>query len=205
MSSLLTKTQLTAIADQITEIEKATDAEIVTVLAKQADDYYYIPTLWAAMAGVIAPSALLLLPHWLVLSEILLIQVSLFGVLALVLRSPVLLRRLIPKRVRHWRASNLARRQFLENNLHHTEGGLGVLIFVSELERYVEILADRGVAEQIPNETWALIVQRFTQKVGQGEVYDGFDQCLQAVGAELVAKFPITTTKNELPNHLVLI
>ncbi|MBT5008627.1 MAG: hypothetical protein HOM49_01320, partial [Gammaproteobacteria bacterium] len=46
MSSLLTKTQLTAIADQITEIEKATDAEVVTVLAKQADDYYYIPTLW---------------------------------------------------------------------------------------------------------------------------------------------------------------
>ena len=85
MSSLLTKTQLTAIADQITEIEKATDAEIVTVLAKQSDDYYYIPTLWAAMAGVIAPSALLLLPHWLVLSEILLIQVSLFGVLALLL------------------------------------------------------------------------------------------------------------------------
>jgi len=149
MGSLLTKTQLAAIADQITEIEKATDAEVVTVLAKQADDYYYIPTLWAAMAGVIAPSALLLLPHWLVLSEILLIQVSLFGVLALLLRSPVLLRRLIPKRVRHWRASNLARRQFLENNLHHTEGGLGVLIFVSELERYVEILADRGVAEQI--------------------------------------------------------
>ena len=205
MGSLLTKTQLGAIADQITEIEKATDAEVVTVLAKQADDYYYIPTLWAAMAGVIAPSALLLLPHWLVLSEILLIQVSLFGVLALLLRSPVLLRRLIPKRVRHWRASNLARRQFLENNLHHTEGGLGVLIFVSELERYVEILADRGVAEQISNETWASIVQRFTQKVGQGEVYDGFDQCLQAVGAELAAKFPITTAKNELPNHLVLI
>jgi putative membrane protein len=175
------------------------------VLAKQADDYYYIPTLWAAMAGVIAPSALLLLPHWLVLSEILLIQVSLFGVLALLLRSPFLLRRLIPKQVRHWRASNLARRQFLENNLHHTEGGLGVLIFVSELERYVEILADRGVAEQIPNETWALIVQSFTQRVGQGEVYEGFDQCLQAVGVELAAKFPITQDKNELPNHLVLI
>ena len=79
------------------------------------------------------------------------------------------------------------------------------MIFVSELERYVEILADRGVAEQISDETWASIVQRFTQKVGQGEVYDGFDQCLQAVGTELAAKFPITTAKNELPNHLVLI
>jgi putative membrane protein len=61
------------------------------------------------------------------------------------------------------------------------------------------------VAEQIPNETWALIVQSFTQRVGQGEVYEGFDQCLQAVGVELAAKFPITQDKNELPNHLVLI
>ena len=65
---------------------------------------------------------------------------------------------LIPKGVREWRASNMARRQFLERNLHHTDGDTGVLIFVSEAEHYVEILADRGISAQVDDGRWAEII-----------------------------------------------
>ena len=34
------------ISEAIREIEIKTDAEVVTVLAPMADNYYYIPTLW---------------------------------------------------------------------------------------------------------------------------------------------------------------
>ena len=60
MSDLLTEQELTQISQRISEIEARTDAEVVTVLAEQADDYYYIPTLWAALAGVVTPSVLIL-------------------------------------------------------------------------------------------------------------------------------------------------
>ncbi len=133
------------------------------------------------------------------------IQFLVFVVLAVALRFRPLLRRLIPRGVRQWRASNLARRQFLENNLHHTEQELGVLIFVSELERYVEILVDRGVAKALPNDVWEAVVDNFAGAVANGDVYEGFDRCLIAVGEVLAEEFPISSEKNELPNHLVLL
>ena len=205
MSDLLTEQELASISQRIGEIEARTDAEVVTVLAEQADNYYYIPTLWAVLAGVVTPSVLILLPFWFELVDVLMVQFSVFVVLALALRYRPVLRRLIPLSVRRWRASNLARRQFLENNLHHTQRELGVLIFVSELERYVEILVDRGVSSALPNDVWEVIVNDFVAEVGKGNVYRGFDGCLAAVDDVLAEQFPISSEKNELPNHLVLL
>ncbi|MGB1756845.1 MAG: TPM domain-containing protein [Pseudomonadales bacterium] len=202
MRDFLTEQELTQISRRISEIEARTDAEVVTVLAEQSDDYYYIPTLWAALVGVVMPSVL---PFWFELIDVLMIQFLVFVVLAVALRFRPLLRRLIPRGVRQWRASNLARRQFLENNLHHTEQELGVLIFVSELERYVEILVDRGVAKALPNDVWEAVVDNFAGAVANGDVYEGFDRCLIAVGEVLAEEFPISSEKNELPNHLVLL
>ncbi len=62
MRDFLTEQELTQISRRISEIEARTDAEVVTVLAEQSDDYYYIPTLWAALVGVVMPSVLILLP-----------------------------------------------------------------------------------------------------------------------------------------------
>ena len=82
--------------------------------------------------------------------------------------------RLIPKSVHYWRAANLARRQFLENNLHHTEGDTGVLIFVSEAEHYVEILADCGIGQHVSDERWQTIVNAFVAGVRAGRALEGF-------------------------------
>ena len=55
----------------------------------------------------------------------------LYEVITLLFRLPAITVRLVPRTVRHWRASNLARRQFMELNLHRTEAATGMLIFVS--------------------------------------------------------------------------
>src|SRR3546814_16205619 len=82
----------------------------------------------------------------------------LFIVLCLRFRIPAITTHRIPRSVRHWRASNLARRQFLEQNLHHTVGSTGMLIFVCEAERYVEILVDEGISNRLDNKHWEAIV-----------------------------------------------
>ena len=191
------------ISETIREVEIKTDAEVVTVLAPMADNYYYIPTLWASLLALLTPYVLTFTPYWLEPSDLTLAQVLVFVVLALTLRLRVLLQFLIPKSVRFWRASNLARRQFLEQNLHQTEGSLGVLIFVSELERYVEILVDQGVAERVDDAKWAAIVQAFTSLVKSGQVEKGFITSIQQVGEVLSEACPPTREKNELPNHLI--
>lgn len=202
---MLTEAQQRQVADAIAAVERETDAELVTVLARRADDYRPISLLWAAAIALLTPGALALTPLWLELWEVLALQWLLFLGLALLLRWPPLLMRLVPRRIREWRAANLARRQFLEQNLHHTRFDSGVLIFVSAAEHYVEILADRGINQYVTHEQWQAIVDTFTAAVKRGDTLRGFVDCVNACGELLKKHVPVSDQKNELPNHLVML
>jgi putative membrane protein len=196
--TLLSESELRQVAEAIERVERSTDAELVTVLAAQADDYHYIPLLWASLIALLLPGALLFFSGWLSAWQLLLVQWATFIVLALLFRLPGVTSRLIPRSVRCWRAC-------IELNLHHTEADTGVLIFVSEAERYVEILVDRGISSRIDNAAWESIVGCFTERVKQGQVLEGFLGCIEASGALLAQHVPKTHERNELPNRLVLL
>lgn len=203
--TLLSKSDQDAVAAAIHEVERETDAELVTVLAARSDDYSYIPLLWAGILALLVPGIANYFGSWFAADSLLLLQWGSFIVLSLLFRVPGINTRLIPRQVRYWRASNLARRQFLEQNLHHTEGATGVLIFVSEAERYVEILVDRGIAGILDNSVWEGIVADFTARVHQGQTRQGFLECIAACGKLLKEHVPATHERNELPNHLVIL
>lgn len=203
--SLLTESEQQQVAAAITAVERETDAEVVTVLAARADDYTYIPLLWAAVLALLVPGAANYLGGWWGPEALLMVQWLVFIALTLLFRWPALTTRLIPRSVREWRAANLARRQFLEQNLHHTEGGTGMLIFVSEAEHYVEILVDRGICSRIGNEAWEAAVQTFTEHVRQGRTAQGFIECIETCGEQLKRHLPATHERNELPNHLIVL
>ncbi|PRY67822.1 TPM domain-containing protein [Halomonas ventosae] len=202
---LLSDNEQRQVAEAIHRVERETDAELITVLAPRADNYAYIPLLWAGLLALVVPGAVNYFPGWLTAWELTLVQWATFIVLGLVFRMPTVTTRLIPRPVRHWRAANLARRQFLEQELHHTEGGTGMLIFVSEAERYVEILVDRGISARISDETWQSIVEAFTRRVKEGETLQGFLECIEACGEHLKEQVPATHERNELPNHLIVL
>lgn len=203
--TLLSEYEQRQVAEAIATVERQTDAELVTVLARRADDYTYIPLLWASLLALLVPGMVHYLGGWLSVDSLLVAQWLTFIALSLLFRIPRLTTRLIPRAVRHWRASNLARRQFLEQNLHHTVGATGVLIFVSEAERYVEILVDEGISRHLDNHVWDDIVQRFTEQVRQGQTLQGFIGCIEACGRLLSQHVPSTHERNELPNRLVVL
>jgi putative membrane protein len=209
--TLLKPAEQQQITDAIAHIERNTDAELVTVLARSSDNYAYVAIVIAAAMALFTPGVIALLPFWLhawdafALWEITAVQWLVFIVLALVLQWPPLLTRIIPARVKRWRASNLARRQFLEQNLHHTRNHTGVLIFVSELEHYVEIIADRGIDQHVEPQQWQAIVDKFITHVRSGDTLQGFLHCVNACGELLQQHVPATDQKNELPNHLIVI
>ncbi|MEM7100094.1 MAG: TPM domain-containing protein [Pseudomonadota bacterium] len=203
--TLLTESEADQVTELIHKVERDTDAELVVVLARQADDYFYIPTLWAALIALVSPGLVMLLPYWLDVSDVLLIQLVVFIVIALLLRIPLLMHWLIPSSVKRWRAENLARRMFLENNLHHTVDETGVLIFVSEAEHYVEIIADRGINNCVQAHEWKAIVDDLTNAIRQGRRLEGFCGVVQSCGVLLKTHVPKTQEKNELPNHLIIL
>ena len=203
--TLLSEAELQRVADAITEVERHTDAELVTVLATRADDYAYISLLWASLIALLLPGAANFFGGWLSAAQLLLVQWLTFALLALLGRIPALTSRLIPRTVRHWRAANLARRQFLEHNLHHTEAGTGMLIFVSEAERYVEIIVDRGISSRIDDGAWQALVDVFTAEVRRGRTLEGFLGCIRGCGELLQQHVPATHERNELPNRLIVL
>lgn len=202
---MLTTAEQQQVTDAIAAVERHTDAELVTVLAPRADNYAYFAVIIAAALALFTPGMIALSPLWLNTWEILLAQWLLFIVLALLLQWSPLLMRMIPSPIKRWRASNLARRQFLEQNLHHTRNHTGVLIFVSEFEHYVEIIADRGIDQHVAPQQWQAIIDGFTAHIRRGETLQGFLQCVKACGELLQQHVPATDQKNELPNHLIIL
>ena len=203
--ALLTPEQQRQVEEAVTRAEQRTDAEIVTVLAPRADDYSYIPLLWASLIALVVPALAHFLIGGLQIYGLLMLQWASFVFLSLIFRLPAITTRLIPPRVRHWRASNLARRQFLEQKLHHTAGRTGVLIFVSEAERYVEILVDEGISRHLDNSDWGTIVNDFVRRVALGHTAEGFITCIDACAEVLKQHVPKTQARNQLPNRLVML
>ena len=203
--SLLNAQEQEQVAQAIARAEQNTDAELVTVLAAQADDYRYIALLWAGLAALLLPSLVTLFGEGMSARQLLLAQWLTFLALALLFRLEAMRLRLTPRAVRHWRAANLARRQFLEQKLHHTEGDVGVLIFVSEAEHYVEILVDRGIASRIDDATWQELVDRFTCQVREGKVLQGFLDCIEGCGEVLRERVPVTQPRNQLADRLIIL
>ena len=202
--TFLNETEKERLRARIEEAEKQTSGELVTVIAGQSDPYAYIPLLWASVVALSVLPLAGLANLQLDLSAISILQLATFLVLAFAFRWPPLKMRLIPKAVKLRRAARSAREQFLEQGLHHTENRSGVLIFVSVAERYVEILADKGINDRVDQAQWDAIVADFVKAVKAGEIAQGFEKAVAACGALLAEHFPAKPgDKNELPDHLI--
>ena len=190
--------------DAIRQAEAKTSGEIVTVIARASGDYFYYPTLWAALLAILSP----LLPIGLAVSfaplGIIELQMLVFALLALAFRWPPIKFKLVPRVVQRQYCMRRAREQFLAQNLHTTRERTGVLLYVSVAEHHVELLADAGIHAKVPDGTWDLVVSKLTARVKAGQVGEGFIEAVGAVGAQLATHFPAAgVNPNELPDHLI--
>jgi putative membrane protein len=179
------------ITEAIHQAEKSTSGEFVAVVARASDHYIFVPLLWSALISLLLPGACLLLEvplRWVHLYQI---QLLTFIVLAVLLMSiPGLHLKLVPARVKHARASRLAKAQFYQQGVQLTPHHSGVLFFVSLAERYVEIVADRGIHEKLGEARWQGIIDLFVGKVSRGRVVDGFVEAIGACGSAMAEHYP---------------
>jgi len=171
--------------------EKSTSGEFVAVVARASDHYVFIPLLWSAIVALLFPGACLLLGLSLRWVHIYQIQLLIFIVLAaLLLFVPGLHLKLVPARVKHARASRLAKAQFYQQGVHVTAHHCGVLFFVSLAERHVEIVADKGIHEKLGEAHWRRIIDLFVAKVRRGQVVEGFVDAIGACGSAMAEHYP---------------
>lgn len=204
MTQLLSSEDKARVSEAIKLAESQSVGELITVIAPASDDYMYIPTMWAALFALVVPAIILLVGTWMDTATLFSIQVGAFVGLAFVFRIPAIKYLLVPKNVKRLRASRVAREQFFIQGLQNTQGRTGILLFVSVAERYVEVIADKGINDVVPSGTWDSVVNNFIARVKAGQHADGFIAAINECGDIMCEHFPVTgANPDELPNHLV--
>ena len=86
-----------------------------------------------------------------------------------------------------------------------TEHNNGVLIYVLLAEHAIEIVADRGLARQVPAAHWQAVIAGLREAFRAGRYEAGLLQAIDAVEALLVQHFPLTpgaANPNELSDRV---
>jgi putative membrane protein len=189
----------------IAEAEARTSGEIFAVVARECEDYRFVPILWAVLAAFIVPLPLIYLTHIPAL-VIWMIQIATFVVFAAVLSLPAVKPRVVPRHVKREAVRALAMQQFLAHGLHTTEARTGVLVFVALAERRAEIIADTGIAAKVDQSTWQGAMDGLIGEIGAGRVADGLVTAIGVIGETLARHFPKGMgDRNELPDDLVVL
>jgi putative membrane protein len=191
------------VAAAIRQAEQKTSGEIFCVIARHCSDYRLVPIAWAASVTLLVPLPLLLLSHASA-ALIYLVQLLVFLVGAVALSHPALRFHIVPRRARHNRAHAEAMRQFLAQGINKTQQRTGVLIFASQAERYVEIVADAGINDKVDAGVWDGAVAALVAAIKDGRPADGFVAAIEQCGAVLAMHFPpLALARDELPDKLV--
>ena len=203
MKPLLSENDSRRIAAAVAEAEKKSGGEIATAVIAESDDYGFRELVFALIVGFIVFTAAALMDsrmeaffsalYWDFnpgLLPFIYSWIALFsGALAYFLAQiPGVDRLIIPKKAMAAAVQARAWRHFMEAGVHDTLDHTGILIFVSLLERRVELIADRGINEKVDPETWTSIVNGMISKISAGKITDAIVEAVKECGDILAQK-----------------
>jgi putative membrane protein len=171
-------------------VERDTAADLCVVVTRVSDRYPLYPVAWAAIAAILLGALISLFRPDIASRSVIIIQLWLLIVLTLLLEWLPARLSIVPKRVKHARAWQLAHREFNAHAIANPKQQHRILLFVSLGERYVEIIADHETHALAPAGTWNKIVDEFLATVKSGRVADGVLAAIAACGAILREHHP---------------
>jgi putative membrane protein len=188
-----------AIAQAIREIEKQTNAEMVVVVRGRSGSYRHADYLFGAIVALIGLVFVLFSPiefhtYWIP-----------FDVIALFIagawissRGDWIRRRFTTRKFRANAARTGASAMFYEAGIANTLAENGMLVYLSLLERRLEVIADRGILKAVPPLKWNQCVYELKQ-VGRQPTPLKFIEGLRTTGELLAEHLPAS---GENPNEL---
>jgi putative membrane protein len=205
--------------DQKKRIEKAvqnleakTSGEMVPYIVPDSDNYVegtlytIISFLIIGVVMIMGASLVWLLPAGITIIEILIfLIVMMFLGFLMSFVFPSIRIQMVSNNTVDRRVMQRAETAFLQREIFNTGKRIGILLFISELERKVIILADSGINKLVPGEDWQKIVDDLIKYIKNKETAEGIvnaiDQC-----TELLVKNGIENDEaagNQLPDGLI--
>jgi len=215
-----TDSELKEIGRAVKEAESETAGEIKVAFIRESYDYAKYELFFALVAGFLSLGVILLFREgiesairnmfWEYVPVYTAVFFGLFPFLVitvfyLLANLRFVDRIIVPKKIMNRRVHERAIRYFTESGIFNTRDRTGILIFLSFLERRVELIADKGISSKIPRERWDGIVRNITEGIRKGKTVEHLVESVKECGAILAEadKFPIKADdENELADDV---
>jgi putative membrane protein len=190
-----------ALTNCVKKLETSTDAELVLVVRARSGSYRHADYLFGALLAFAGLLFLLFSPfdfhqYWVAIDVALLFLLGIF----VASRSNTLRRLLTSEKFREDAVRTSAAAMFYEAGIANTNAEMGLLIYLSILERRLELIADRGILKGVNALEWNQILFDLHQTGRKPEpqtLLAGLDN----LGALLRNHLPATgENPNELPD-----
>jgi putative membrane protein len=201
MSSVFDTAARTTLTNCIREIEKRTDAELVLIVRARSDSYAVANYLFGALLAFAGLNFLLFSPFnfhqfWVPIDIAVLFIVAAY----VSSRSNAIRRGLTREIVRNKSVREAAAAMFYEAGIANTRAEMGVLVYLSLLERRLELIADRGVLKAVPALEWNQALFELHQ-AGKQPHPETLSAGLEKLGVLLALHIPANAENpNELPD-----
>ena len=190
-----------ALTDCVKKIEATTDAELVLVVRARSGSYRYADYLFGALLAFAALIFLLFSPfdfhqYWVAIDVALLFAAGAF----VCSRSNFIRRLLTREKFRSDAVRTGAAAMFYEAGIANTNAEMGLLIYLSILERRLELIADRGVLKGVNALEWNQMLFEL-QEAGKTAEPETLLTGLKKLGALLGKHLPASgENPNDLPD-----
>ena len=213
------------VTEAVARAERASDGEVVTIVAPRSDSYHDVALHYAVLAMLLVPAAAAVVPQswidwgltlvfgWnaslsfrLLMLLILLTMALLFLIVRFALAWMPLRMAVTPAATRTRRVRRRAVELFRAGTEKRTKGRTGILLYLSLLEHRAEIVADEAIHSQFEPEIWGEAMAVLIDEVKQGRAGQGLALAVEKVGAVLARILPPTLANpDELPNRVILL
>lgn len=208
MKHLLHEREQKIIQEIIAEVEQHTSGEIVVKVVRSCSFYLWIHPVMT-LAGLFISTGLYLLfawnLHWDPPAGQLLACQGIGAAVGLLLSLiPNFKRSLISKQLQATAVHREALANFTQLGVSYTRQRTGILLFISEFEHRVVVLADKGINDKVDATYWDQEVDKVVKGIRANRASAAIVSAVTNIGAKLAEHFPHTPGDNpdELSNKL---
>jgi len=215
---MLTPEDHRRITAAVAAAEEGSSGDIFCVLAGEVSSYREIPLAWGAAAALVIPPIVLAVAFrpllaaitasdWtaaqagaahselaFALSAYAIVQICLFGLVALVTSLAPVRRLVTPRFLKRHRVKKAAYHHFVAHS-HVRDSETGVLIFVALVERQVEVLADAAIHAKVGDAVWTSVASAVQAGMKEPDPTAGIETAIAICGEALKAHFPSTSIR----------
>ncbi len=202
MEALFSKADLEKIRDVTTRAEARHAGEIVPYIVGRVDDHdearWRGATLGAMLASLLAGALYGMGSFWggLGIPWITLPTIVGGGLGFMLAAYPPISRKLLTDMDIDRRVQRRAQAAFLEEQVYLTEKRTGILIFLAVFEHRAVILADEGIHQVIPAETWSELVDRLVTGIKADKAAEALCETIERCG-EILQNHDIPSANHE--------